>query len=314
MTRAPHADDELAARAAAPRAAACAAAAGPVRELDRRALARHLRDLDGWLLPDSCYGVVHTWPHVYRSDGDGRFFALTDGEALLSHVATRIVTVHGRDGAFAACLLGSVATTPERRGEGLAGRVLQAALAANAATAAHTFLWAERPELYARAGFRLGPPETCLALARRPRPELTGVRLATVHDHAALHALHERRPWRVARTRHVMSAQLGTPGMATVVLERDGAVVAYACCGKGADLQGHWHDLGGSDDDLALLLPAALHVIERTEAVLLLPPYRERLRALLGRSVVGVGEVPGPMWRGPGDAPPVCWIDGLDSV
>lgn len=285
-----------------------------VREVDRATLQRWLPCLDAWLVPDAFYGVQHTWPQLYRSDGDGRFFVVTEGDRLLSHCATRLVTVHGSGPPFAACLLGSVATAPQHRGQGLASLVLAAALRANDAAARHTLLWAERPELYARAGFVAGADETCLVLARRPHPMRDGVRPLAVRDHAALHALHERKRWRVERSLRTMSNLLSTPGMTTVVLERAGEVVAYACCGKGADLQGQWHDLGGSDEDLAQLLPAALHVAGQTEAVLLLPPWRDELRARLASHVVQAATVPGPLHRSPGEALPACWIDGLDSV
>jgi hypothetical protein len=101
--------------------------------------------------------------------------------------------------------------------------------------------------------------------------------------------------------------------MQTVVLERDGRIAAYACCGKGADLQGHWHELGGSDHDLATLLPAALHTTEQLESAVLLPPYRDGLAALLAPSVVADVEVQGPMVRAAGVVPRL-FIDGLDSV
>jgi GNAT superfamily N-acetyltransferase len=289
------------------------AATAPVQEVDRAAIQRWLPCLQRWLLGDAFYGVHHTWPQLYRSDGAGRFFVLADGDRLLSHCATRVVTVHGTAGPFAACLLGSVVTAPELRGNGLASQVLAAALRANAPGVSHTLLWAERPELYARAGFVAGASERCLVLARRPRRTHDDVRPAEVRDHAALHALHERKPLRVARSVRTMSGLLTTPGMRVFVLERGGAVVAYACTGKGADLQGYWHELGGSDDDLALLLPAVLHAAEQTEAYLLLPPYRPRLAELLAPHVTGEADVPGPLWRG--DTPlPACWFDGLDSV
>ena len=286
----------------------------PVQEVGRADVQRWLPELDAWLLPGAFYGVQHTWPQLYRRDGDGRFFVVTDGDRLLAHCATRLVDVQADDVAFTACLLGSVATAPAARGRGLAQRVLTQALQQNGDAAAVTLLWAERPELYAHAGFRPGPDETCLLLARRPRPQLAGVRLATVADHAALHALHERKPWRVRRSLRVMSSLLTTPGMTTLVREHDGLVVAYACCGKGADLAGHWHELGGSDEHAAALLHAALHVTEQTEAMLLLPPWRRELRERLGASVVDEVRVAGPMWRSADGRPRPCWIDGLDSV
>lgn len=292
-----------------------AAAALAAREVDRVTVQRWLPQLAGWLLPrGSNYGVDHTWPQLYRSDGRGRFFAIADGATLHGFCASRIVTVHGADGPFACCLLGSVATAPARRGQGVATAVLQAALAANAEAAAHTLLWAEQAGLYARAGFVAGPLEQCLVVARRPHPPTAGVRLLTVADHAAAHALHQQKPMRVDRDLPTMSALLTTPGMTVLGLERDGALVAYACCGKGADLQGHWHEFGGDDAEVASLLQAGLHHLGQTDAVVLLPPWRTGLAQALGRSVVDRVEVAGPMHRSVGAELPACWIDGLDSV
>ncbi|MBL8739237.1 MAG: GNAT family N-acetyltransferase [Planctomycetes bacterium] len=286
-----------------------------LHEVSRAAMQRWLPQLDAWLLPGSIYSVQHTWPQLYRSDGGGRFFVATDGERLLSHCAFRTVELHGAHGRTPIHLLGSVATDPDLRGQGLASAVLDSALAAADASARHTLLWAERPELYARAGFAPGRPERCLTLLRRPRRPIAGhVRPATIADHATLHALHEANPLRVERSPAAMSGLLTTPGLSTLVLERDGAVVAYACTGKGADLHGFWHELGGSDEDLAELLPAALHALGEIEMQLLLPPYRHELPTLLGAMVAHEVQVPGPMVRSLGEPLPDCWIDGLDSV
>jgi hypothetical protein len=211
-------------------------------------------------------------------------------------------------------LLGSVVTDPAARGRGHASAVLSKALAATAAAAPCTLLWAEHPTLYARAGFVAGAPETCVWLARRPRREPATLRLATLQDHPELTRLHAQKPWRVERAPQVMSGLLTTPGLATVVLERDGRPVAYACCGKGADLQGHWHEFGGDDADVALLLQAVMHRLGQTDAIVLLPPWRTRLRKALGAGVIEAIPVPGPMHRSVGGELPACWIDGLDSV
>lgn len=285
-----------------------------VLELNHGAIVRWLPQLDEWLLPGSIYGVNHTWPQLYRSDGEGHFFGLFQDNELVSHCAFRTVKVHGADGAFTASLLGSVATNPTHRGRGCASAVLEAALACADGLADHVLLWAERPDLYARFGFVEGNEETVLHLARLPRGDHAGVRLAEPRDHAALHTLHTQKPWRVERSARTMSGLLTTPGMETLVRERDGEITAYACCGKGADLQGHWHEVGGSDAEVAALLPAAMHLAGQTEAFLLLPPYRPDLPERLGRSVLGAVGVPGPMGRCRLGDLPTCWIDGLDSV
>ncbi|MBK8099034.1 MAG: GNAT family N-acetyltransferase [Planctomycetes bacterium] len=284
--------------------------------LGRAEVQPYLPQLSEWLLPDQSYGVQHTWPQLYRSDGDGTFLVLRDADRLVAHCAFRIVTVRGERDTFPAALLGSVATAPDCRGQGLAGRLLGETIAtARTQGAAAILLWAERPDLYARAGFAPGPTETCALLARRPHPDHSGMRLATVDDHAQLHALHALKPWRVERSLTAMSALLTTPGMWTFVRERQGRITAYACCGKGADLQGFWHEVGGSDTEIAELLMAAMHELEQTDAMLLPPPYRPDLLAVLGRHVVEVATVPGPMVLVTSAVDPGrCWIDGLDSV
>ena len=91
--------------------------AAAAREATREQVERWLPVLDQWLLPGAFYGVRHTWPQLYRSDGEGRFFVVTDGERLLSHCACRVVVVKSASGPFRACLLGSVATDPALRGQ-----------------------------------------------------------------------------------------------------------------------------------------------------------------------------------------------------
>ncbi|HEB53142.1 MAG TPA: GNAT family N-acetyltransferase [bacterium] len=285
-----------------------------VRRVTRDEVQRWLPQLDAWLLPDCAYGVQHTWPQLYRNDGNGAFFVLLDGDHLVSHCATRIVTLreHGREQDIA--LLGSVVTAPAYRGRGLASSVLRCALDELNPNVAVVLLWAERPELYQRQGFAPTGDDTCLVLARTPKRHHPHVRLATIDDHAALHRLHLQKPRCVVRSERTMSTLLTTPGMTTAVLtDGDEQPIAYACCGKGADLQGHWHELGGTDEALAELLPEALHLAELTEAALLLPPYRPRLRTLLGRQVVHEFCVRGPMANSP-EPLTSCWIDGLDSV
>ncbi|MGE3173669.1 MAG: GNAT family N-acetyltransferase [Planctomycetota bacterium] len=289
-------------------------------------LAPLLDRLSEWLLPGAGYGVHHTWPQLYRSDGDGRFFGRFDGDRLRSWCAFRFADAITADGPRRVALLGSVATEPEVRGRGLAQQVLQAALDdCRAEGAAAVLLWAERPELYARTGFAPGASELCLALrgdVGAPagpdavvETEAGRARFAAIQDHPRLSALHRQKPVRIDRTDQEMSARLTTPGLWTCVLERDGAVVAYACTGKGADLQGWWHELGGSDRDVTALLPAAARLTGLRDSLVLVPPYRGALPALLGDRVLDRATVQGPMVRVLGDAPlPALFVDGLDSV
>lgn len=285
-----------------------------LRRLDRQGIQPYLAALDAWLLPDSFYGVAQTWPQLYRSDGDGSFYAVFEGEEMVSHCATRIVQARSGTVLVPCGLLGSVATAPERRGRGLATAALEAALTDLDRNVDHVLLWAENPTLYERLGFAPSCQETILVLARRPHPELDGCRPMRIEDHAAVAALHATKPMRIERGVHEMSGLLTTPGMQALVRERDGKVVAYACCGKGADLHGTWHEFGGEGVEVASLLQAGMHLLGQTEASLILPPYRRGLAAHLGRSVVGSYAVSGPMVRSLRWPTPPLFVDGLDSV
>lgn len=296
-------------------------AAPVLRRLDRASMQPHLGSLSAWLLPGSIYGVQHTWPQLYRSDGDGRFLTLFLGDRLLAHCAFRIVTLRTERGPRRIALLGSVATDPAERGRGHASRLLAHAIADCRTLGADAILlWAEQPNLYARLGFVPSRPEVCVCIAAQDSApslahEHTSVRRAAITDHATLARLHADKPTAVERDLRTMSGLLTTPGMATMVLERAGVVIAYACMGKGADLQSWWHECGGEDRAVAALLPAAMAQLGQPEAFVLVPPYRRDLPSLLAPVTLDRSTVAGPMVLPlVPDFAPHAWIDGLDSV
>ena len=292
-------------------------AAPELRLCTRAAILPFLELIDEWLLPGAFYGVQHTWPQLYRSDGDGRFCALFDGARLVSQCAFRIANARTAAGPRRIALLGSVVTDPDFRGQGLAQRVVRATLETVRHEGADlAVLWAEEPGLYARCGFAPGAEETCCVVEATTGLRAGDfVRQATIHDHPRLHELHAQKPLGVERSLRMMSALLSTPGLSTFVLERDGAVVAYACTGKGADLHGWWHEFGGSDEDVAELLPRALELAGQPQALAIVPPYRHALVRELGPACIDVAQVGGPMAAGLREpVAPALFVDGLDSV
>ena len=101
--------------------------------------------------------------------------------------------------------------------------------------------------------------------------------------------------------------------MTTLVLERAGRVVAYACLGKGADFDGWWHELGGDDERVAALLLGA--TARMADTMVLVPPYRQELLRWLGSAVQlvndGISALCLPLTDA-GFAP--VFVDGLDSI
>ncbi|GAB4139440.1 MAG: hypothetical protein Fur0037_05690 [Planctomycetota bacterium] len=268
--------------------------------------------LSEWLLSGSPYGVEHTWPQLYR--GDGRFLGVFEDGRLVSHLAWRHAELRSGERTLSAALLGSVATDPERRGRGLAGSLLAEAVERIRSEGADVvLLWAEREDLYARCGFESGQHEPCGLIARRPCAER--VRVATSADVEAIHELHEAKPIAVRRTIDQTRRLLAIPGLVTTVLGGRGRLEAYACCGKGADLQGWWHECGGDDEAVARLLAGSMHLLGQTRSPLLIPPYRPGLAEALQESLVERFTVRGPMrlWFDPAQKTDL-YVDGLDSV
>jgi GNAT superfamily N-acetyltransferase len=174
-------------------------------------------------------------------------------------------------GAVKVGLIGSVATDPAWQGQGLATRVLVEAEAALAQRGCHVaLLWANDTRFYYARGYR--PIGAELDLRLMPQlaaalPAAAGVRAFRPGDAPAIHALYSAHAARVDRTPEETAALLAIPGMSTLVLERAGAAVAFACLGRGVDLTDVIHEWGGDTEDVLGLLRA--HLEARTKAGLM---------------------------------------------
>jgi hypothetical protein len=141
------------------------------------------------------------------------------------------------------------------------------------------------------------------------------VRPAEISDLSSILELHEQKPWRVKRDLAELSLLMSVQNLDCLVLTKGSEVIAYACHGKGLDLQGWWHELGGSDEALRQLIPAAMTQLGQREAVLILPPYRHalitKLTGLYDELREGIVALCKPLSsRGLCD----FFVDGLDSI
>lgn len=150
-------------------------------------------------------------------------------------------------------LVGLVYTDPRHRGRGLGRACAAAATARLAAQGALVIaLWSDLDAFYAPLGFRRAGREWILALDRHSLaragagedPALT-VGPATADDWAHLEALHRARPTRAERPAGALARLAAAPGCLTRIARRGGRAVAYACAGRGADLQGIVHEWAG---------------------------------------------------------------------
>lgn len=161
-------------------------------------------------------------------------------------------------------MIGSVATDPHWRNRGLAGRVLQAAereLAAGGAVLG--VLWADDSSFYERRGWHVFGCEVDAALAptvQRLLPSPKGVRPLQPHDVPSVHELYSEHTSRVERSEEETRALLACPGMEVLVCEDEQGVQAYACLGRGGDMENVVHEWGGEPRAVAMILRRLLEL------------------------------------------------------
>jgi GNAT superfamily N-acetyltransferase len=196
-------------------------------------------------------------------------------------------------------LVGLVATDPAWRGLGIASAALaDAEIWLADRGAALGLLWADDPAFYVARGWRPVGAEIDvwlpIELAGR-LPAAEGAMPASPADHAAMHALYERHPQRVLRTTEESRALYACGSMEVCVLERGGAIAAYACRGRGRDLQNAIHEWAGDPDSVLALAGHLLRSAARRGEpglVLMAPPsaalIARRLEALGARVETGI--------------------------
>lgn len=229
--------------------------------------------------------------HLYGDWQDG---------ALVAGLAVLVRGLQTSAGILPVAGLGSVVTRPDRRGEGLSGRLQTAVLAELTRQGVPlAVLWTDRPALYASRGFRPAGWEWHADLSSA---DLTGCRVPGAvcrpyapNDLAAVIGLYERHPWRTCREAGDHAALYGMPGTRGLVLcDAAGVVLAYAFAGKGEDFPDYVAEWGGAPPAAAAVLAAmdargwARHV--------LLPQGTPDLAALLADRGAGVGPVASGVW------------------
>lgn len=287
-----------------------------VRALEPAEVTAACADLHDWLRPGSPFDLAREYPLVYGADSDARHCGVFEDSVLLSHAALRCVNLSVEGRSLRLGLIGSVATAPDARRRGLAQRAIAClhAWAAEQKTTM-TLLWSDRVPWYSKMGYARVGQETHIVMTRDPdAPVAPRPQPAAVADTPSLLALHEAKPVHVRRTVREFAALLAIPGMRTFVDRIGGRVHAYACLEKGQDFPNTVHEVGGDDGVVEALLREVLASSASATMKVIVPPYREELRVLLGRDAVG--ELEGVLGLGRGKAGTFegVWVDGLDSV
>lgn len=195
-------------------------------------------------------------------------------------------------------LIGSVSTDPAFRGKGLGSLLInEAEKRLKDEQCAFSLLWAKEPGFYFRMGYCPIGIELDYAIdgaAARRLPAGQGVRPMREEDSRRIHRLYEKHEARLQRSEAETHALLRCPGMQTLVQERDGTLVAYACLGRGSDLQDVIHEWGGDAHDLLALIRAHHEMRfggEQDGVVYLMsPPFATDLHRVLDEAGIPVYE------------------------
>ncbi len=288
-----------------------------IRELTSGELALAEPDIGRWFgIEADMVSLAATYPQIFRPEGQTQCYGAWIDNQLHSHTAVRRVNLVTSAGVLKVSLVGAVATNPEIRGQRLASKILHQITDQEIACGQDSILlWTDLWDFYARLGYAPAGMQAEVIVTPLPEAPSPFVRRAALHDLLALHDLHAQKPWRIERDLTETALLFSIPKMDCFVFEADGEILAYACHGKGADFQGWWHELGGSDASLAVLLPHAMQELGQSSATVLIPSYRSELIEALRGSITsyqeGVVALCKPLSKG---ADCEFFIDGLDSI
>ncbi len=245
--------------------------------------------------------IAAEFPLVFREGFPGQVVCLGDDDGVRSACTMLTRELISRDVRFRAGLIGSVSTDPEFRREGLATKVLQEAEQRfTEAGAVVSILWADDPRFYFARGYRPAGAEidfviTDDVVSILPTKNVREANPGADGDAPAIHAAYCEHEARVDRSAEETAVLLECPGMRTLVCEHEGRVTAYACLGRGSDLDRTIHEWGGElSDVLALVRAHAEHCLAETgEPAFLITPssateLHERLRILGAESSLGL--------------------------
>ena len=206
--------------------------------------------------------VEPEYPLVFGPDGPGRVVVLEEDGEVRSTCAILVRTLVTPMATLRVGMIGSVSTAEEHRGRGYATRLLeQAEEELRREGCLFTMLWADSEDFYVRRGYqRIGSEVDIVVGAEQLKklPPADNVRLLEEDDLDHLYVLYSRHTERVERSSHEMRAMFDAPGMETLVHCESDQVTAYACLGRGGDMQNVIHEWGGSPEGVAACVHAHL--------------------------------------------------------
>jgi len=219
--------------------------------------------MDEVLSPEE--SLAPEYPLVFTPGSGGRVVVAEDrGEIHSACAILRRGLVfpdeRGTQQYLAAGLIGSVSTSMDCRGQGLATAVLELAereLLEEGCLL--SLLWADSPGFYEARGYQPIGLEVDFVLDETfclDLPEGFATRKAGPEDYSLMHEMYLQHSRRVERSLCESAALFSTPRMEVFLAEDAGMAVAYTCRGRGHDLDGVVHEWAGSADGVLACIRA----------------------------------------------------------
>lgn len=235
--------------------------------------------LNSVLRPDGPPTILQEYPLVLGRGNLKNMRAIVQGDTVLCHAAVYFSILRAGDLAFKVGGVGSVATHPSCRGQGLASRVVRDCIRLAEEHGCHlSVLWTQRPDFYRRLGYETAGSEYLFQARASDFAEIDCKCAVAPFDsnHVAdIMRIHERETLRTERTVEEYETYFGLPKAKTLVAIRGDRVTAYAVMGKGEDFQSCIHEWGGMVEDL-LCLVRELATDASGEKVLILVPLQKK--------------------------------------
>jgi GNAT superfamily N-acetyltransferase len=255
--------------------------------------------------------LAREYPQVFAPDASGRVVVAQDDGHVRSACAILPRVLVFPDGLgerreLKVGLIGSVSTHADCRRQGLASSVLDLAeRELKEAGCLLSMLWADDPSFYEARGYQPIGLEVDYVLEKTlcsQLPAPTQVRSALHGDFLRLHQLYMTQDRRMDRTREESAALFSTPGMQIFVHNDGMGPSAYACLGRGHDLDGVVHEWAGEAEGVLACLRAHMESDSLREAgsplFLMAAPgdqgvtcRLEELGAMCAPGVLGLGKI-----------------------
>lgn len=230
---------------------------GPRAPLERE-YPELLKFLNESLRPNQGWSIQDEYPTTLNPSQRNNSRVITRDGKLVAHSILKPMLIKTPSTIFKVGAIGSVVTHPEYRGQGLAKSTLLSVVdEAGKQGCDIAILWTNLYDYYRKLNFELAGSEISFLIQQdisTPTTDYTYMNNAKIAPEAILR-LYQQHTVATYRTAEDIRQYLKIPqARVYTAWDKSGNIAAYAIEGKGADLQNHVHEWGGSVPAIMALL------------------------------------------------------------